>query len=66
MNGAVSYMLVACRYRAILTSEKDKRAWDYSALFRGRSNRYRLLCNVVFSAFAQWAGKYNGLQGTVV
>jgi MFS family permease len=35
---------------------QDKRFWDYSALFRGGSNRYRLSCNVVFSAFAQWAG----------
>ncbi|KAF9701620.1 hypothetical protein EKO04_001169 [Ascochyta lentis] len=34
----------------------DKRWWDYSALFRTRASRYRLLCNVVFSIFAQWAG----------
>ena len=34
----------------------DKRFWDYSALFRGRSNRYRIACNGVFSAFGQLAG----------
>lgn len=34
----------------------DKRWWDYSALFRSRSSRYRLLCNVMISVFGQWAG----------
>lgn len=34
----------------------DKRWWDYSALFKTRSARYRITCNVVFSIFAQWAG----------
>ena len=34
----------------------DKRWWDYRALFHNRSSRYRLLCNCVFSIFAQWAG----------
>lgn len=34
----------------------DKRWWDYSALFKKRSSRYRMLCNVVFSIFTQWAG----------
>ncbi|KAI5208419.1 general substrate transporter [Aureobasidium subglaciale] len=34
----------------------DKRWWDYSALFKKRSSRYRLACNCAFSIFAQWAG----------
>jgi len=34
----------------------DKRWWDYRALFRNQSSRYRLACNCVFSIFAQWAG----------
>ncbi|KAG9944944.1 putative sugar transporter, partial [Aureobasidium melanogenum] len=34
----------------------DKRWWDYSALFKKRSSRYRLACNCGFSIFAQWAG----------
>ncbi|PVH95549.1 general substrate transporter [Periconia macrospinosa] len=34
----------------------DKRWWDYSALFRTPSSRYRIACNIVFSIFAQWAG----------
>ncbi|ORY08487.1 general substrate transporter [Clohesyomyces aquaticus] len=34
----------------------DKRWWDYSALFKTRSSRYRMLCNICFSIFAQWAG----------
>ncbi|KXT08497.1 hypothetical protein AC579_8615 [Pseudocercospora musae] len=38
------------------TNGADKRFWDYSALFATRSGRYRILCNCVFSIFAQWAG----------
>ncbi|EKD13926.1 uncharacterized protein L3040_005463 [Drepanopeziza brunnea f. sp. 'multigermtubi'] len=34
----------------------DKRWWDYRALFRNRSTRYRLVCNVCVSIFGQWAG----------
>ncbi|THW69628.1 general substrate transporter [Aureobasidium pullulans] len=34
----------------------DKRYWDYSALFKKRSSRYRLACNCAFSCFGQWAG----------
>jgi hypothetical protein len=34
----------------------DKRFWDFSALVKGRSNRYRAACNGVFSAFGQLAG----------
>lgn len=34
----------------------DKKWWDYRALFRDRSSRYRLACNCVFSICAQWAG----------
>jgi hypothetical protein len=34
----------------------DKRWWDYSALFKTRSTRYRLFCNVAISVFGQWAG----------
>ncbi|KAJ8113870.1 hypothetical protein OPT61_g4103 [Boeremia exigua] len=34
----------------------DKRWWDYTALFKQRSARYRLACNVIFVIFAQWAG----------
>ncbi|THV90171.1 general substrate transporter [Aureobasidium pullulans] len=34
----------------------DKRYWDYSALFKNRSSRYRLACNCAFSCFGQWAG----------
>lgn len=34
----------------------DKRWWDYSALFKNRSTRYRLFCNVAISVFGQWAG----------
>ncbi|KAH0290444.1 general substrate transporter [Aureobasidium namibiae CBS 147.97] len=34
----------------------DKRWWDYSALFKKASSRYRLACNCGFSIFAQWAG----------
>lgn len=38
------------------TNGADKRFWDFSALYRGRSNRYRLACNGVFSAAGQLAG----------
>ncbi|KAK4500970.1 hypothetical protein PRZ48_006776 [Zasmidium cellare] len=38
------------------TNGADKRFWDYRALFRNRSSRYRIACNCVFSIFAQWAG----------
>ncbi len=31
----------------------DKRWWDYSALFKKASSRYRLACNCGFSIFAQ-------------
>jgi len=34
----------------------DKRWWDYRALFKNRSTRYRLMCNVSISIFGQWAG----------
>ncbi|KAL5116081.1 hypothetical protein ACEQ8H_005977 [Pleosporales sp. CAS-2024a] len=34
----------------------DKRWWDYGALFKTRSARYRLACNCMFAIFAQWAG----------
>ncbi|GAB7362863.1 hypothetical protein MBLNU230_g3165t1 [Neophaeotheca triangularis] len=34
----------------------DKKFWDYSALFKTRASRYRILVNVTFSIFAQWAG----------
>lgn len=34
----------------------DKRWWDYSALFKDRSTRYRLFCNCCISIFGQWAG----------
>ncbi|KAH8728133.1 general substrate transporter [Phaeosphaeriaceae sp. PMI808] len=34
----------------------DKRWWDYSALFKTKSARYRLACNCTFAVFAQWAG----------
>jgi MFS family permease len=34
----------------------DKRWWDYGALFKTRSGRYRLACNCTFAVFAQWAG----------
>ncbi|KAK5170400.1 uncharacterized protein LTR77_004987 [Saxophila tyrrhenica] len=34
----------------------DKRWWDYSVFFNNRSNRYRIACNGVFSAFGQLAG----------
>lgn len=37
-------------------TQQDKRFWDYRALFRNRSSRYRIACNCVFSIFAQWAG----------
>lgn len=38
------------------TTGADKRPWDFSALYRGRSNRYRVACNGLFSAFGQLAG----------
>ena len=38
------------------TSGADKRWWDYSALFKGRSNWYRVFCNGTFSAAGQLAG----------
>jgi len=34
----------------------DKRWWDYRALFKNRSSRYRLLVNCLTSLFGQWAG----------
>ncbi|PSN73444.1 general substrate transporter [Corynespora cassiicola Philippines] len=34
----------------------DRRWWDYGALFKKHSSRYRLLCNVIISIFGQWAG----------
>tara|TARA_R110002003_G_scaffold1035_5_gene22092 strand:+ start:6395 stop:7606 length:1212 start_codon:yes stop_codon:yes gene_type:complete len=34
----------------------DKRWWDYGALFKTRSARYRLACNCIFAIFAQWSG----------
>ena len=43
---------------------QDKRWWDYSALFKTRSSRYRLACNCCFSIFAQWAG--NGVLSYVL
>lgn len=37
----------------------DKRWWDYRALFKNKSTRYRLFCNVAVVVFGQWAG--NGM-----
>lgn len=34
----------------------DKRWWDYSALFKTRSARYRLMSATLVSMFGQWAG----------
>lgn len=34
----------------------DKRWWDYSALFKHRTSRYRLACNCTVAIFSQWAG----------
>jgi len=34
----------------------DKRWWDYRALFKNRSSRYRLTVNCLTSLFGQWAG----------
>ncbi|KAG4419453.1 hypothetical protein IFR04_007410 [Cadophora malorum] len=34
----------------------DKRWWDYRALFKNRTSRYRLACNCCVSLFGQWAG----------
>ncbi|KAF8858018.1 lactose permease [Acephala macrosclerotiorum] len=34
----------------------DKRWWDYRALFKTKSTRYRLFCNVAVVIFGQWAG----------
>ncbi|KAH8690032.1 putative sugar transporter [Talaromyces proteolyticus] len=44
-------------YEAHLNMDgSDKKWWDYRSLFNKRSNFYRLMCNVSFSVFAQWAG----------
>lgn len=56
VNGAVRGLRFRLFVQHHTDFRQDKRFWDYRALFRGRSNRYRLACNVVFSAFAQWAG----------
>lgn len=37
----------------------EKRWWDYRALFRDRSSRYRLMCNLILSVWGQWSG--NGM-----
>ncbi len=42
----------------------DKRWWDYRALFKTKSDRYRLYCNLLVSCFGQWTsggvGNYLG------
>lgn len=44
-------------YETLLNEDgADKRWWDYRALFCDKPARYRWACNVLLSAFGQWAG----------
>jgi hypothetical protein len=41
-------------YYQIQTDASDKRWWDYSALFKTRNARSRLICVMGMAFFGQW------------
>lgn len=43
-------------YYQIQTDASDKRWWDYSALFKTRNARSRLICVMGMAFFGQWSG----------